>query len=620
MQFSPWRLALSIFDAVITAVAFFIGVTLYYSGGVPPQVWGALRIILPLTMFLIVTSNCIFGLYNRVWKYAGIETATAIGLSTTLALGTAFLVSRWVTTPISVVVWYTTWLCSLFAMAGSRFFWRIIRPGTGKTRTTDASQPKPTRVLIYGAGFRGCTVGRMINHQVGTNYCVVGFVDDNPAKHLLFVGEYRVLGNGNDLPRLVDQYQIDEIIVAIPSLSKTQLQGILLHCREAKVKAKVLPSLLELTDGQYLRLREINVDDLLGREAPLTQVDLHQNYLSDKTILVTGAGGSIGSELSRQICRHNPKHLLLLGRGENRIHWIYLQLQERYPNLRITPIIHNITVTDSIESVFAQYRPEIVFHAAAHKHVYLMEAVPAEAVRNNVLATRDLARLASEYQVEKFIFISTDKAVSPTSVMGATKRACELLLINRPRTKTEYICVRFGNVLGSEGSVLEIFKRQWKNGEPLTVTHPDATRFFMSIPEASFLVLQAGALGKHGNIFLLDMGDPVQIKKLAEEFILLHGGNPHDPNAIKVTGLRKGEKLHEVLAYDTESLNSTANPHVIKISNASGDLTYEAIEKHLQALTTAVKADDDAEALRILAELTGGSLKQHQRFVLSKVI
>lgn len=631
MTFNPWRLTLSIFDAAITAAAAFISVTVFYNGNIPGVVWEVLQVALPITVALVVSCNVLFGLYNRVWKYAGVETAIAIGFSTTLALVLAAFIGKWIATPLPIAVWYTTWLFTLFAMAGSRFFWRILRPaleaingksengnGNGKGKCSGGARYK--RILLYGAGERGYSLIHMICHQTNRDCSIIGFIDDELSKQTAYVGGYRVLGTGADLNALVKEHQIDEVVITIAELNKSRLQEIMQRCRAAKVRATVMPSLLELMNGQHLRPREIDVQDLLGREAPVTRVDLHSNYLEGKTVLVTGAGGSIGSELSRQICRHNPKHVILLGRGENRIHWIYLQLQERYPELQITPIIHNVTVSNSMESVFAQYRPEIVFHAAAHKHVYLMETVPAEAVRNNVLGTRELARLADEYEVEKFIFISSDKAVAPTSIMGATKRACELFLTNRPCTKTQYICVRFGNVLGSEGSVLEIFKRQWKNGEPLTVTHDEATRYFMSIPEASFLVMQAGALGFHGEVFLLDMGDPVKIMKLAEEFIFLHGGNPYDPNAIKLTGLREGEKLHEALVNDSESLTLTANPHVMKVSDPSSDLTYEAVEEYLRALTLAVEEDDDEEARRVLAELTGANLKPKQRVVLSKVI
>jgi len=615
MTLRPWRLVLCVFDAAVTAVAVFVGVTLFYSGAIPPTMWEHMQIILPITMVLVGLCNIVFGLYNRVWKYAGIETALAVALSTTTAILLAALIGKWLVAPLPIVVWCNTWLFSMFALAASRFFWRLLRPAVelitnGQARNGNGSGSKSTkRVLLYGAGDRGCSLAQMIRHQANGDYCVIGFIDDDPLKRCAHLGGHRVLGNGNDIAALVEQHNIDEVIIAMANVSKPRLQEILTLCREAKVTPKVMPSLLELMDGQRPKPREINVEDLLGREAPVTRVGLHSDYLEGKTVLVTGAGGSIGSELSRQICRHNPKHLILLGRGENRIHWIYLQLQERYPDLQITPIVHNITVAESMEGVFARYQPEIVFHAAAHKHVYLMEPVPAEAVRNNVIGTRELARIACEYGVEKFIFISTDKAVSPTSIMGATKRACELLLITRPCTKTEYICVRFGNVLGSDGSVPEVFKRQWRNGEPLTVTHEEATRYFMSIPEASFLVMQAGALGTHGSVFLLDMGDPVKIKKLAEEFISLHGGNPYAPTAIKVTGLREGEKLHEALVYDNEDLMATANPHVMKIKDASSNLTYGVVEEYLRTLALAVKANADAAAIRACTQPTRCSLR-----------
>jgi FlaA1/EpsC-like NDP-sugar epimerase len=613
MKINLWRVGLGALDTAIVATAAFVAITLYYNGAIPEHSWHALQTIVPIAMAMVLGFNYAFGLYNRVWKYAGLETAAAIGFSVTAALVLAALTSKLLKTPFPILVWYTTWLFALFAICGTRFAWRFIRASLGVLSNGHANNADKTdsrrRVLIYGAGTRGSSILHLVNNQAELIYDIVGFVDDDPRKRSLQLGGYRVLGTGEELPHLAERYGADEIVIAIADLSRSQLQEILLKCRTAGVKATVMPSLLELMDGERLRPRDIDVQDLLGREAPITHVDLHQNYLQGKTVLVTGAGGSIGSELSRLICRHEPEHLILLGRGENRIHWIYLQLTTRYPHLKITPIVHNITVASSMECVFAEYKPQVVFHAAAHKHVYLMETVPAEAVRNNVLGTRQLARLAAEHGVEKFIFISTDKAVSPTSVMGATKRACELLLVNHNHAPTKFVCVRFGNVLGSEGSVLEIFKRQWKNGQPLTVTHQDATRYFMSIPEASFLVMQAGALGEHGEIFLLDMGEPVRISRLAEEFILLNGGNPHDAGAIKTIGLREGEKLHEALMYDDEDVRKTLNPHVMRVCNNCVVLDEKTIEGHLEALERAVAIDDDEETVRILNEFTGGSLR-----------
>lgn len=624
MRFSPWRLLLALFDAGITALAAFVAVTLFHNGAIPPQTWEALQLTLPVTMALVIGCNYLLGLYNRVWRYAGIETGIAVGISTTLALLSAALIGKYMATPLPIVVWYTTWLFSLFAISTSRFSWRLIRPGLqrvlpGGAHSGNGSGHGTRRILVYGAGLRGCSLSRKIDLDSNPSYRIVGFVDDDPQKRSAFVGGYRVLGRGEDLPDLVVRHRADEVVITIAELSKSDLQRILLHCREAKVKTTIMPSLVETLGGQRLQPREINIEDLLGRDIPVTGIDLHEDYLEGRTVLVTGAGGSIGSELSRQICRYNPAQLILLGRGENRIHWVYRELKERHPRLKIIPVIHNITDASAMERIFEQYRPDVVFHAAAHKHVYLMECVPTEAARNNVLGTQVVADLAEKYGVGRFVFISTDKAVAPTSVMGATKRACELMLMNRRTGRTKYICVRFGNVLGSEGSVLAIFHRQWKAGQPLTVTDPQATRYFMSIPEASFLVLQAGAIGDHGDVFLFDMGKPVQIGKLAEEFILLHGGNPHDPAAIRVTGLCEGEKLHEVLVHQNEELVPTGDPYVMKIANANGQ-GVRTVDFHLNALRGAVTAEDDDEVLRILNELTGGRVQPERTSAASQAM
>jgi FlaA1/EpsC-like NDP-sugar epimerase len=624
MRFSPWRLLLGLLDAALTGLAVFVSATVHFTGNIPPPMWDALQLILPITMGLMITCNHFFGLYNRVWRYAGIETAMAVGASTTLALVVAALVGKYTVAPLPIAVWYTTWLFCLFALSSSRFFWRIVRPALDMmlpngARDRNTSSSNGPRILIYGAGLRGCSLSHTIGLQAASGYRIVGFVDDDPQKRSSHVGEHRVLGSGEDLAELVKRHRVDEVIVAIADLSRPELREILLRCREAKVKAKIMPSLLETMGRQLVQPREINVDDLLGREIPVTGIALHEDYISGKTVLVTGAGGSIGSELSRQVCRYNPKCLILLGRGENRIHWIYLELKERYPHRVIHPVIQNVTSSTAMDRLFARHRPDIVFHAAAHKHVYLMEHVPVEAARNNVIGTKVLADLASKYGVAKFVFISTDKAVAPTSVMGATKRACELMLMNRPAGHTSYICVRFGNVLGSEGSVLEIFKRQWRQGKPLTITAPDASRYFMSIPEASFLVLQAGALGDHGDIFVFDMGQPVLVGRLAEEFILLNGGNPHDPTSVKVTGLTEGEKLHESLRYEREELLPTASPQVMKVTNANAQ-DAPGVALYLGALQKAVVAEDNNEVVRILNAFTDGAVKSTKSATTSEAV
>lgn len=616
MKCRSWSLLLGVLDALFIGITAVMGLSLYYSGRIPElYVATVLPRLVPLTVVLVIVANIAFGLYRRDWRHVGLEAAISIGLSITAAILAAALLGHYLGVTLPLIVWLVIWMASIFASLGYRFLWRLALPrveALSQWHQGDAGRRVPrTNILIYGAGSLGSSVARMIEQQVNPNYSVVGFIDDDRTKQQLYVGGYRVLGTGADLQKLVQRYGIEEVIVAFSDLGRRQRQEIIATCGKVNAKATVIPSLPELLEEKRTPVREIGVEDILGRVCP-TVNGSEREYLAGKTVLITGAGGSIGSELSRQICAQNPAHVILLGRGENRIHWIYLQLCKRYAHVRLTPVIQNITTRSGMARLFEAYQPDIVFHAAAHKHVYLMESEPVEAVRNNVLATDYLAQLAEQHGVERFVFISTDKAVAPASVMGATKRACELLLISRPQSRTRFICVRFGNVLGSEGSVLEIFRRQWRNGEPLTVTHPEATRYFMSIPEASFLVLEAGALGEHGDTLLLDMGEPVKISKLASDFILLHGGNPYAPSAIQFIGLREGERLHETLAHQHETLCPTANPLISKIDDGGQCLEHGAVREYLRALTRTVEAEDQKATATLLSELTDANLTVDQ--------
>ena len=607
-KISPWRVVLGFLDALVIAILLAVAALAYFNGHIPAQAWDALLKTAPIAAGLLIIANWLLGLYNRVWQYATAETAVSIAASVTASQMLAAAIGKFVLhEPLPVGVWMTVWFGGLIGVGGVRFWWRLVRPYLQKAQILAGAAPK--RVLIYGAGLHGDMLARQFRENGNGRYEFVGFVDDALEKGSI-VGFGRVLGQGKDLPRIVAEYEVDEVIVAIPSAGREKIRQIHEICKNAGVAVRVLPHILEIIEESgERRLRPINVEDLIGRSLAIEDIELHRNYIAGKTVLITGAGGSIGRELAKQVCRYGPKHVILLGRGENRIHWVYWRLQELYPDVELTPLVANVVITSSVERALRLFKPEVIIHAAAHKHVYLMEYVPAEAVRNNVIGTARLADLAERYGVERFIFISTDKAAAPENVMGATKRMAELLLTRRPYRGTSFICVRFGNVLGSEGSVLEIFKRQWEEGRPLTVTHPEATRFFMTIPEACFLVLQAGALGKHGDIFLLDMGEPIRIMDLAREFIALQGGDPNAPEAIKITGLRPGEKLHEVLTNPNEVIEPTEDEHIGRVL-VKGELPdWEQVLEYLRQLEECVEEEDDEGVCRILNEATGAKLR-----------
>ncbi len=606
-QVNPYRALLALIDAVVVALMLVLSAVAYFNGQIPDQVWDILQVTVALSATFLMVCNAALGLYNRVWEYATADTTLVIAASVTVSHLLAALAGKWIVGPLPISVWLTTWLGTLLAIGGMRFAWRVIRPYTA--RAASPSEGTPKRILIYGAGESGHLLMQQLRRERNGPYRVVGFVDDDRAKQGAIVGIKRVLGAGEDLPDLAAQYQVDEVILAMPSASRDQIRRAHDLCQEAGVSARIIPSLLELIQEPQVRdIREISVEDVLGRELGVEDIELYDNYFRDKTVLVTGAGGSIGSEICRQICRYGPRRLILFGRGENRIHWIYLHLAEHHPEVELVPVVANLEVESSIEQLLRNFHPEVIVHAAAHKHVYLMEYVPVEAVRNNVLATARLAELAESYGVERFIFISTDKAVAPINVMGATKRMGEVLLMTRPYAGTNFICVRFGNVLGSEGSVLEIFKRQWHRGVPLSVTHAEATRYFMSIPEACFLVLQAGALGKHEDTFLLKMGGPVRIVDLAREFITLQGGNADLPGAIEITGLRPGERLHEALTAEDEETEATPGEHIDRVISNGKLPAWERVTSYLEQLERYVEAEDDEGVCMTLCEAVDAEL------------
>ena len=416
--------------------------------------------------------------------------------------------------------------------------------------------------MLVGAGAAGSAILKETEESRYLNLKVKCIIDDNQAKIGKYLRGVPIVGDRNDIPDKVEEYRIEEIIVAMPSVGDAETKKILNICKETGCKIRIVPGTYQIINGDVSlsKLREVEIEDLLGRAPIKVNLDEIMGYVQGKTVMVTGGGGSIGSELCRQIAAHNPKRLVIVDIYENNAYDIQQELRRKYPDLALDVLIASVRNTHRMDNIFQKYRPNIVYHAAAHKHVPLMEDSPNEAIKNNVFGTYKTAEAADRYGVEKFVLISTDKAVNPTNIMGASKRMCEMIVQMFARhSKTNFVAVRFGNVLGSNGSVIPLFKKQIAEGGPVTVTHPDIIRYFMTIPEAVSLVLQAGAYAKGGEIFVLDMGEPVKILDLAENLIKLSGYKVGDDIKIEFTGLRPGEKLYEELLMSEEGLQDTAN-------------------------------------------------------------
>ncbi|PKL49413.1 MAG: hypothetical protein CVV39_02825 [Planctomycetes bacterium HGW-Planctomycetes-1] len=424
---------------------------------------------------------------------------------------------------------------------------------------------KLKRFLIIGAGNAGEALLRELHRMPVEQYDVIGFVDDDPAKRGVSIHSIPVLGRIDQLAQICKKHNIDEIAIAMPSATAKQLRKVVQICEGAKMRFQTVPSVTDIASGKYRvsQIRNVDINDLLGREAVQLDLDIIKQYLTNKVILVTGAGGSIGSEMSRQVCHFDPKLLLLVEQAENALFFIERELRKSFPQVAMEAVICDITDKVRVEQLFEKFKPDVVIHAAAHKHVPLMELNPGEAIKNNVVGTRTVADAADKYKAENFVMISTDKAVNPTSIMGSSKRVAEMYIQDLNRTSnSHFVTVRFGNVLGSNGSVVPIFKNQIAAGGPVTVTHPEMRRYFMTIPEASQLVLQAAAMGKGGEIFVLDMGEPVKIVDLAKELITLSGFRPGEDIEIIFTGTRPGEKLFEELSIKGEDMVPTRHPKI----------------------------------------------------------
>lgn len=517
-----------------------------------------------VSAFAILLSHHLFSfkfkLYKKAWEYASVGELIIILKTATASIITAALFQGILLNEIFFRRLSVTWLLLVLLIGGSRFCWRIYRDlYLNRFENTK-------RTLIIGAGSAGTMVARQLLKSNESDLKPVGFVDDDLKKHHLDILGIPVIGGVSKIENIINELQIENIVIAIPSLNIKELNTIFQECVKTSAKTQIIPMLEDLMTGKVSvsQFRDVQVEDLLGRDPVVLNNDIISEDITSKVVLVTGAGGSIGSEICRQIAQFNPEKIILLGHGENSIYSIEMELRESFTNSKIDiiPVIAEIQDAKKMMSVMETYQPDVVYHAAAHKHVPLMECNPEEAVKNNIIGTLNVANAASWHGVKTFVMISSDKAVNPTSVMGATKRLAEMIVQHMDETSnTKFVAVRFGNVLGSRGSVIPLFKKQIEKGGPVKVTHPEMVRYFMTIPEASRLVIQAGALAQGGEIFVLDMGEPVKIVDLAKNLIKLSGYSV-DEIGIEFTGTRPGEKLYEELLKDDEVGENQVHPKI----------------------------------------------------------
>ena len=598
-------------DVALTIVSVLGSFALRLDVGELPYYFPAVALMCAVALAIKIPTYFFFGLYRRLWIYASIGELRLI----TAAVTTASVITSGVMAVLIVTgnvlpgmprsALGIDWLLSLVLIGGSRFALRILAEQSMAIHSND----KGKRALVVGAGDVGALVARELQKASQLNITPIGFLDDDPAKQKHTIYGVTVIGKVDDLPLLIDLHRIDIVIIAIPSAPGQLIRMVNDVCRIKGIPSRTVPGMYELVGGKVSvnRLREVDINDLLRREPVRVNDEAVGAVLAGKRVLVTGAGGSIGSELCRQIARRNPAELVLLGHGENSIFEIYLELREDYPELLLSPVIADVRDTERLAQVFAQRQPQVVFHAAAHKHVPLMEVNVVEAITNNVLGTRNVVQAALDYNAERFVLISTDKAVRPSSIYGATKRLAEMIVLNAaPASERAFTVVRFGNVLGSRGSIIPIFKQQIANGGPVTITHPDMFRFFMTIPEAVYLVLQAASMENGGETFVLNMGEPIRVLNLAEDLIRLSGLEPHRDIEILYTGIRRGEKLVEELWEAGTPLTETLHPDVFRL-NGDDSISNLNLSQAIDSLSAASHTDDTGAIIDLLDELVPGS-------------
>ena len=553
---------LILFDAIVVNVAYLGALLLRFDlhfQSIPSGYYQMWIDTIPVHTLVSILIYMALRLYQSIWRYVSVQELERVLFASAISAGAHFVCNELMIGRMPISYYCMGWMLELLCITAVRYSYRGLRICK---RHFDKSRRSLKRTMIIGAGEAARVLIKEMNTSEYLSRKVCCIIDDDAVKQGRLLNGVRIVGGRDDILTAVEEYDIETIIFAIPTASAMEKRDILNICKETSCELLVLPGIYQLVNGEVSvkKLRNVSVEELLGRDTINVNLDEIMGYVQNQVVMVTGGGGSIGSELCRQIAGHNPKELIIFELYENNAYDIQQELIRKYPELKLTVLIGSVRDTKRMNSVFAKYRPEIVYHAAAHKHVPLMEVSPNEAIKNNVFGTYKTAMAASTYGTKKFVLISTDKAVNPTNIMGATKRICEMIVQNlNVHSNTEFVAVRFGNVLGSNGSVIPLFKKQIQEGGPVTVTHPDIIRYFMTIPEAVSLVLQAGAYAKGGEIFVLDMGEPVKIDTLARNLIKLSGFTPDVDIKVEYTGLRPGEKLYEELLMSEEGLGKTAN-------------------------------------------------------------
>jgi len=600
---NPKQLIYVIVDIVLIIVALVFASLLRFGMDIPSHHLPILSYLIPLAVFTKIAVFYVFGFYSQLWRYAslkeGFRLFKGISIASLIILGTLFFFQRFAT-PRGVLA--IDWLLTLLFIGSSRF---IIRARDDIFSSPAASYENQKKVIVVGAGEAGSTLVKHMQRHPDKGYKPVAFLDDNQSKIGHMIHGVKVVGNTRSIPSIIADYPVDEIVLAMPSAESQERKRVALECKELGIPCKTVPDISELVDGEesLMQIREINIRELLGRKE--VEIDLKEviDCYKGKVVLITGAAGSIGSELCRQVTSLEPKRVIAADISENGLYHLGEEMQSWLEESKdlFEARIMDVRDKKAVDRIFVDYRPDIVFHAAAYKHVPIMEDHPIEAMENNFLGTRVMIEAANRHNAERFVFVSTDKAVKPTSMMGLSKQLCELAIkvASSNTNNTKFMAVRFGNVLGSNGSVIPKFKRQIANREPVTVTHPDITRYFMTIHEAVHLVIQATPMGNGGEIFVLNMGEPILIVDLAKSMIRLYGLEPDKDIPITFTGLRPGEKLYEELFAEDEVVNKTNHPKIFEVLGDQGKMAGAAFLNELEA---AIKKGDKHELVNFLSQ------------------